>query len=62
LLNPAHALVSSKSDNKELAHEFVDWLTSEDGGQEVARTFTKNGVVLYSAAPPRKRLLSKPKL
>jgi ABC-type Fe3+ transport system substrate-binding protein len=54
LLNPAHALVSTNADNKELANDFVDWLISEDGGQEIAGTFTKGGVVLYSAAPPTK--------
>ncbi len=54
LLNPAHALVSTMADNKEMANKFVDWLISEDGGQEIARTFTKNGVILYSPAPPGK--------
>jgi len=51
LLNPAHALVSSKAENSRLANAFVDWLISEDGGQAVVRNFSKNGVVLYSAAP-----------
>lgn len=59
MLNPAHALVSKEADNKEMANDFVDWLISEDGGQEIAKTFTKSGVVLYSAAPPRKSLLAK---
>jgi ABC-type Fe3+ transport system substrate-binding protein len=45
-------LVSKEADNKEMANAFVDWLMSEDGGQEIARTFTKNGVILYSRAPP----------
>ncbi|KAE9378272.1 hypothetical protein N431DRAFT_528464 [Stipitochalara longipes BDJ] len=52
LLNPAHALVSSNAENGAFANTFVDWLISEDGGQEVVRNFTKNGIVLYSTAPP----------
>jgi ABC-type Fe3+ transport system substrate-binding protein len=47
-------LVSKEAENKEMANDFVDWLISEDGGQEIAKTFTKNSVVLYSPAPPRK--------
>jgi ABC-type Fe3+ transport system substrate-binding protein len=48
-------LVSKEADNKEMANAFVDWLISEDGGQKIARIFTKNGVILYSPAPPGKR-------
>lgn len=59
LLNPAHALVSRDADNKPMANDFVDWLISDDGGQEVARTFMKGGVVLYSAAPSRKGSVAK---
>lgn len=51
--------MSKEADGKYMANAFVDWLISENGGQEVVRTFAKGGVVLYSVAPPKKRLLSK---
>jgi ABC-type Fe3+ transport system substrate-binding protein len=49
LLNPARALIAKEAENKEMANEFVDWLINQDGGQEAVRSFTKNGVVLYSS-------------
>jgi ABC-type Fe3+ transport system substrate-binding protein len=51
MLNPAHALVGMSATNKANANEFVDWVVSGGGGQEVLRTFKKNGVLLYSVAP-----------
>lgn len=53
LLNPAHALVGADAGNRVLAVRFVEWLGG-DGGQEVIRTFaSREGVVLYSVAPPK---------
>lgn len=50
MLNPAHALVGAGAVNAEIANAFVEWIEGE--GQEVIRTFrSKDGVVLYSAAP-----------
>ncbi|OBT74161.1 hypothetical protein VF21_06238 [Pseudogymnoascus sp. 05NY08] len=37
LLNPAHALVGCHAQNKEIANEFIAWLTSYNGGQRVIR-------------------------
>ncbi|MCJ1253207.1 hypothetical protein MMC24_001018 [Lignoscripta atroalba] len=53
LINPAHALVGTYGKNKATANEFVDWLVSADGGQEIIRTYSadNNGSVLYSLAP-----------
>jgi len=51
LLNPAHCLQGTKAPQEDLASSFMDWVISDDGGQEVVRTFTKNGEVLYSSAP-----------
>ena len=51
LLNPAHALVCSYGENKEMANLFVDWLIRSDGGQDVIRSFAVGNIVLYSVAP-----------
>jgi len=51
LLNPAHALVCSYGENKEMANLFVDWLIRADGGQEVIKSFAVNNTVLYSVSP-----------
>ena len=51
LINPAIVLRGVRSEEKELAGEFVEWLVSREGGQEVIRTFEKGGVVLHSVAP-----------
>lgn len=52
MLNPAHVLVGSRADNKEMANAFVDWLIRKDGGQEVVRRFaSEDGAILYSPAP-----------
>jgi hypothetical protein len=59
LLNPAHALVGTNVENKELANQFVDWLIMDAGGQKVARTFAKGGTILYSPAPPLKEAKAK---
>jgi ABC-type Fe3+ transport system substrate-binding protein len=44
-------LSSKEADNQEMANAFADWLISKYGGQEIARTFTRNGIILYSPAP-----------
>jgi ABC-type tungstate transport system permease subunit len=51
LLNPAHALFGSRASNPDVGTSFMDWLAASDGGQEVIRTFSKNGTILYSPAP-----------
>ena len=51
LLNPAHALVCSYGENKEMANLFVDWLIRPGGGQEVIKSFAVNNKILYSRAP-----------
>ncbi|MCJ1415929.1 hypothetical protein MMC32_002264 [Xylographa parallela] len=51
LLNPAHALVCSYGENKEMANLFVDWLVRADGGQEIIKSFAVNDNVLYTGAP-----------
>lgn len=51
LLNPAHLLVAASAKNRARAVAFADWMIREDGGQKVIETFTKNGRVLYVAAP-----------
>lgn len=52
MLNPAHVLVGSRAENKAMAHNFVDWLIREDGGQKVVGELaSKDGTVLYSLAP-----------
>lgn len=54
LLNPAHVLVGSRAENKQMANDFVDWLIESEGGQKVIREFKSlDGTVFYSAAPPR---------
>jgi ABC-type tungstate transport system permease subunit len=51
LLNPAHALYGARATHTDIGKSFMDWLAASDGGQKVIRTFSKNGVVLYSEAP-----------
>ena len=53
LLNPAHALYGARASTAhgEIGKAFMDWLGSPDGGQNIIRTFSKNGQVLYSGAP-----------
>lgn len=63
LLNPAHALVGSSAENKEMANDFVDWLIESEGGQKVIREFkSSDGTVFYSAAPPRINRVVRPRL
>lgn len=51
MLNPAHLLVGTKSKNETEANAFVDWMIRHDGGQQVIKTFERNGAVLYTEAP-----------
>lgn len=51
MLNPAHALVCTRGENKAIANEFVDWLIKADGGQAIIGAFVVNDVILYSMAP-----------
>ncbi|GLB40858.1 putative PBP superfamily domain containing protein [Lyophyllum shimeji] len=53
LLNPAHVLLGSKADRKNVmnAKSFMDWVVRSDGGQKVIREFMKYDEVLYSEAP-----------
>lgn len=51
MLNPAHALISTKAKNKPLANKFLDWLIADNGGQEIVGKFALNGEVLYTRAP-----------
>jgi ABC-type tungstate transport system permease subunit len=51
LLNPGRALRASQPMDEELAVDFMQWLKADDGGQEVVRTHSMNGVILYSTAP-----------
>lgn len=53
LLNPAHVLLGSHtpSSNAEIAKEFMTWVASKTGGQQVVADFRKNNQVLYSQAP-----------
>lgn len=52
LLNPCHALVSTKTPHRAMANDFVAYLVSPPG-QDVIAKFTKgtSGVPLYSKAP-----------
>ncbi len=50
LLNPCHALASTKTSSQAVATEFIAWLVSAEG-QGVIAGFKKNGQVLYSPAP-----------
>ena len=56
LLNPARLLQGAKAAQKDLASSFMEWAISDDGGEEVIRTFSKNGQVLYSPTPKDQRL------
>ena len=53
LLSPAYVLLGAKADpaNKDIWQEFMTWVVSPTGGQQVISQFTKNGEVLYSKAP-----------
>jgi len=53
LLNPAHALYGARAStaHADIGKAFMDWLAAADGGQQVIKTFSKNGQVLYSGAP-----------
>ncbi|KAJ5803863.1 uncharacterized protein N7518_000166 [Penicillium psychrosexuale] len=51
LLNHAHILVGKNAKNKATANDFADWMVRDDGGQQVIRSFTKSGEVLYSTIP-----------
>lgn len=51
LLNPAHCLQGTNAPQTDLASSFMDWVISDDGGQEVVATFKKNGENLYTPAP-----------
>lgn len=51
MLNPAHALVCTRGENKAIANEFVDWPIKADGGQAIIGAFAVNDVILYSMAP-----------
>lgn len=53
LLNPAHVLSGAHMapGNAEIAEEFMVWVKSSTGGQEVVANFKKNCQVLYSQAP-----------
>ena len=54
LLNPAHALYGAKAstgDHADIGKAFMDWLVAPEGGQNIIKTFTVNGQVLYSEAP-----------
>ena len=50
-MNPAHLLVGTEAENKEMANNFADWMIKEDGGQKVVKGFQKNGIDLYTTAP-----------
>ena len=54
LLNPCHALASTRTGDADqaVANDFITWLEST-GGQAVIAGFQKNGQALYSAAPPK---------
>ncbi|KAF8337197.1 hypothetical protein F5887DRAFT_560706 [Amanita rubescens] len=51
LLNPAHCLQGANAPQQDLASSFMDWVISDNGGQEVVATFMKNGEALYTPAP-----------
>lgn len=48
LINPAHALVGTLTENREEADAFVEWLQSDEGGQRVVGNFAVHGTVLHS--------------
>ncbi|KAK5054449.1 hypothetical protein LTR84_001339 [Exophiala bonariae] len=50
LINPAHALVGTLAENRELADAFVQWLQSDEGGQSIIGSFAVHGTVLHSRA------------
>ncbi|KAK0473725.1 hypothetical protein IW261DRAFT_674593 [Armillaria novae-zelandiae] len=50
LLNPCNALLAVEPQDKDLAETFMDWLVTLHGGQEVVKTFVKNGEMLYTPA------------
>jgi ABC-type tungstate transport system permease subunit len=51
LLNPARVLRSAYTIDEALAKEFMAWMRSDKGGQEVVRNFAVRGNKLYSEAP-----------
>jgi ABC-type tungstate transport system permease subunit len=55
LLNPAHCLQGTRAPQKDLASSFMNWVISDNGGQEVVATFKKNGQVLYTPVPANER-------
>ena len=55
LLNPAHMLVGTQAEDRELTTAFAEWITSQNG-QDVIRGFEKNGEVLYTEAPSAEEL------
>ncbi|KAF9265323.1 hypothetical protein L218DRAFT_997818 [Marasmius fiardii PR-910] len=52
LLNPCTAVLAASTINQEIANSFMDWLVSEDGGQQVVKDFQKGGQQLYTPAKP----------
>ena len=50
-MNPAHLLVGTWAENKDMANKFADWMIKEDGGQKLIKGFQKNGIDLYTTAP-----------
>lgn len=48
LVKPAELVVGSSAKYKDRANDFVDWVISEDGGQEVIKSFTAT----RTEAPP----------
>ncbi|KAL3426545.1 extracellular solute-binding protein family 1 [Phlyctema vagabunda] len=53
LLNPAHLLVGTRGENREMANKFADWIVRCDGGQKIIEEFEINGMRLYSTAPTK---------
>jgi len=50
-MNPAHCLQGANAPQQDLASSFMNWVISDNGGQEVVATFMKNGEALYTPAP-----------
>jgi ABC-type tungstate transport system permease subunit len=55
LLNPAHMLVGAQAQDPELATAFAEWAIGPNG-QEVIRTFERQGEALYTVAPSQEEV------